>query len=353
MATFQKRSGSWRAIIRKKGHNSSQTFDTKGEAKCWAREVEADLDKKAKLSGNRNSELTLEDALHRYAEEVLPRLRGGQKDKSKVKIILGHQISNLPLTRISKRDVEEFRDFRLKVVSNATVSKEMGIISRVFNTAIQEWQMEYLNNPVKNVRKPKAPPGRARRLRLDETEWILKNTGSFFLEDVLRFAIDAGMRQSEIATLTWDRVDLKKGIVYLEKTKNGEPRSVPLSRKGLDILQNLAGPKIGRVWDITSHAISVAFRRARNRARIAYEQHCVTTGERPDPSFLTNLKFNDLRYEATSKLLEDGVDPMKVAMMTGRKEIRSLSRYGIEKVDVEKLAQRRQHREFQINNDTT
>ena len=41
MATFQKRQGAWRAIVRKKGHPSqSKTFSTKARAQKWARQVE-------------------------------------------------------------------------------------------------------------------------------------------------------------------------------------------------------------------------------------------------------------------------------------------------------------------------
>lgn len=41
MATFQKRQGAWRAIVRKKGYPSqSKTFTTKAWAQKWARQVE-------------------------------------------------------------------------------------------------------------------------------------------------------------------------------------------------------------------------------------------------------------------------------------------------------------------------
>ena len=40
MATFRKRSGSWQALVKKKGFGQiGRTFDTKTEAKTWGRSL--------------------------------------------------------------------------------------------------------------------------------------------------------------------------------------------------------------------------------------------------------------------------------------------------------------------------
>ena len=44
MACFQKRSGSWRAIVKRKGYpTQTQTFDTKAEAERWAATLESEI----------------------------------------------------------------------------------------------------------------------------------------------------------------------------------------------------------------------------------------------------------------------------------------------------------------------
>jgi hypothetical protein len=46
MASFQKRSGSWRAIVKRKGFDRiTRTFDTKASAEAWARQIEAEMDR--------------------------------------------------------------------------------------------------------------------------------------------------------------------------------------------------------------------------------------------------------------------------------------------------------------------
>lgn len=40
-----------------------------------------------------------------------------------------------------------------------------------------------------------------------------------------------------------------------------------------------------------------------------------------------NLNFHDLRYEATSRFFEKGLNVMEVAAITGHKDLRMLQRY--------------------------
>ncbi|MHB1669846.1 tyrosine-type recombinase/integrase [Thiomonas sp.] len=81
-----------------------------------------------------------------------------------------------------------------------------------------------------------------------------------------------------------------------------------------------------------------AFIRIRRRGRELYEADCTAQGVKPDPSFLTDLRFHDLRHEATSRLFEKGLGIMEVASMTGHKSLAMLKRYT--HVEAEKLAQK-------------
>jgi integrase len=66
---------------------------------------------------------------------------------------------------------------------------------------------------------------------------------------------------------------------------------------------------------------------ALSRARVAYEKECEEKKEKPDPSFLVNLHFHNLRHEATSRLFEKGFDTMEVRTITGHKTLQMLARY--------------------------
>ena len=76
-----------------------------------------------------------------------------------------------------------------------------------------------------------------------------------------------------------------------------------------------------------SDSITQAFIRAVSRARKVYAKECEVKGENPDPYYLVNLTFHDLRHEATSRLFEKGFDTMEVRTITGHKTLQMLARY--------------------------
>jgi integrase len=237
-------------------------------------------------------------------------------------------ISKRTLAQIQGKDIAAFRDERVKSgCSVNTVRLDLAVISHLFEIARKEWGMEGLTNPVKAIRIPSPPSGRDRRLRPGELEKITDASESSTLADVLRFAVETGMRRSELAGMTWDLVDLKKRTVTLPDTKNGEKRIVPLSTEACRILSDLPGRLDGKVWGMEPDSITQAFIRALSRARKAYEQECEGKGTKPDPSYLADLTFHDIRHEATSRFFEKGLNPMQVAAITGHKTLQMLKRY--------------------------
>ncbi len=128
--------------------------------------------------------------------------------------------------------------------------------------------------------------------------------------------------------MIWDLVDLKKRTVTLLDTKNGEKRTVPLSSEAVRILSGIPRRIDGKVWDLFSpQTVAVAWRRAVSRARDSYEKECEEKKAKPDPGFLVDLTFHDLRHEATSRFFEKGLNPMQVAAITGHKTLQMLKRY--------------------------
>ena len=190
-----------------------------------------------------------------------------------------------------------------------------------------------LVNPVSQIRKPKLPKGRERRLLPGELDKILDVSESDTLGEIVRFALETAMRRGELAGMTWDRVDLKKRTATLPETKNGEKRIVPLSTEAIRILERISRRLDGKLWGMEPDSITQAFLRAVSRAWKAYEKECKEKGEKPNSSFLTDLTFHDLRHEATSRLFEKGLNPMQVAAITGHKTLQMLKRYTLLKAE--------------------
>jgi len=120
---------------------------------------------------------------------------------------------------------------------------------------------------------------------------------------------EAGNQQKKSVGLQWSDVDLKKRTAHLPTTKNGEARTVPLSSRSVTVLDALPRNLDGRVFGTTYEGIHQAFVRACKRAGI------------------DDLRFHDLRHEATSRFFEKGLNPMQVSAVTGHKTLQMLKRY--------------------------
>ncbi|KGA94175.1 Shufflon-specific DNA recombinase [Leptospirillum ferriphilum] len=314
MATFRKRSGSWQALVKKKGFGQiARTFDTKGEAEAWAKVIESEMVRGVYLSQKESETTTLDEALDRYEREVSSGKKGHRREKTRITVWKNHPLAKRFLASIRGSDMASYRDERIKAgYSSNTIRLELAIISHLFEIARKEWGMEGLLNPVKSIRLPSPPSGRDRRLQPGELEKLLECL-SEEMSQVVRFALETAMRRGELAGMTWDMVDLKKRTVTLPetKTKNGQKRIVPLSSVAVTILKDrLSTRRIdGKVWDIGLDAISQDFAKACHKSDIS------------------DLHFHDLRHEATSRLFEKGFDTMEVRTITGHKTLQMLARY--------------------------
>ena len=345
MATFEQRKDkdgnviTIRVKIRRKGLPATpKNFDVRGpktsdinaalrDAEKWARMIESEMDRGVFISRAESESTTLQECLERYAREITPHKKGKVAELSKIDILKAHSIAESLMANIRGSNIAKYRDDRAKTVGPATIVRELAVLSHVFNVARREWGMENLANPVQAVRKPKLPQGRDRRLLPGEIDALMAASESAELCSILKLELETAMRRSELAALAWRDVHLKARYLQLHDTKNGESRAVPLSSTALTILSELPRRLDGRVWSMRADSITQAFERARDRARKLYEEKCKANGEKPKSTFLKGLRFHDLRHEATSRLIEKGLNPLEAAAVTGHKDLRMLKRY--------------------------
>lgn len=142
-------------------------------------------------------------------------------------------------------------------------------------------------------------------------------------------AVESAMRLREMYTLTIDQVDLERRTFFLEKTKNGDKRQVPMSKlchaevKAYMETRDAAACNFADAllpwWDGThdrralgklSDYLSKLF------AGIFKQAEC------------EDLKLHDLRHEATSRLFErTTMSETQIMKVTGHKSQRMLMRY--------------------------
>lgn len=88
------------------------------------------------------------------------------------------------------------------------------------------------------IERPEAAPDRVRWLSIEEADRLVGKAGKH-LRPLLVFLFYTGARVGEALWLDWRNVDLARAHVAFPKTKNGEPRGVPLHPRVIAALANL------------------------------------------------------------------------------------------------------------------
>jgi integrase len=326
LATFRQRdSGSWQAIIRRKGHpDESRTFRTKVGAEVWARDIESRIDKGTFVSTSEAERTTFSDLTNAFQTDFAPfhyKTREDQKEAWRFQLArLEEFFGPYSLAAIDQKLVAKFRDMRLKgsairnAVGASTARKEIFMLSKVLGFAESELGITLpRGNPVEKIRKPSEGSGRDRRLSADEwmkLETQLSRSRNRFLRPAVQLAVETAMRQGELLSLKWEYIDLTRGIAFLPETKNGEARAVPLSTRAIAVLNTLPQNSSANVLPVERLTLYHAFIAACKRAGIA------------------NFTFHDLRHEALSRLAERGdFSILELAEVSGHKTLQMLKRY--------------------------
>ncbi len=314
MATLRKRSnGHWQARVRKANHTLTKTFINKADAEKWAKQVEVELDKGSFVNLALAERTTFKEVIERYITEVLPTMRGGSADLIRLKALARRPLAKLNMVALSPQRIAQFRDERLKEIAPATVIRELAYVSSIINHARREWGIN-IPNPVLLIKKPIGPQGRSRILDDVETARLLnalKPTGrkSIWMQPLVQLALETAMRRGELLGLRWDHIDMQRRTAYLELTKNGESRIVPLSTKAIEVLQGMPRSIGGRVFPINHAAVSANFDRARKRAEIE------------------GIRFHDLRRTAITMLAHKLPNLVELSAVSGHKSLAMLKRF--------------------------
>lgn len=137
---------------------------------------------------------------------------------------------------------------------------------------------------------------RSRRLDPVEEQYILsalelcerRSDGTYadashnpWIRPIVQLAIETAMRRGEIFELRWNHVNLDRRTAHLPATRNGLPRTIPLSPSAIQLSRGLPRSLCGRVFPTTADDLKKAFMRGLERARSKYLADCVQTGGCP------------------------------------------------------------------------
>ena len=192
----------------------------------------------------------------------------------------------------------------------ATVNRYLALVRSVLRMARDEWQ--WLDS-VPKVRLLSGEVERDRWLTRAEADRLIAACAPHFAA-LVRFALATGCRAREITGLEWDRVDLARRTAWLNRTKNGTPRGVPLNSDAIAVLEaergkhpvycfTYRGEPIG--WDVTNTAWRTALRKAE----------------------ISDFRFHDLRHTWASWHRQAGTSCDELKDLGGWKTRSMVDRY--------------------------
>jgi integrase len=313
MATIRRRERSWHVQVRRQGLSAlTRTFQRRSDAELWARQREAEIDRGDLPVNTRTLRAyTLRGLLERYAETVTPQKRGADRERYKLRVVLRHPMAELSLDRLTAAEIARYRDERLMIVKGDTVRRELALVQHCLELARKEWGIALMLNPVRQIKLPAMGRSRERRTTAGELAQLLQacgNTRCYWLPAMIRLAVETGMRRGELLSIRWTDLDVVSRTVYLRRTKNGHPRTVPLSAAALDAFRQTPR-RSDSVFPVTPNAFRLAWERLRRKAGVL------------------GLRFHDLRHEAVSRFFEKGLTMPEVASISGHRDPRMLMRY--------------------------
>jgi integrase len=246
------------------------------------------------------------------------------------------EFSNMRMVDITSPVIGRYIEKRLKQnASNATINRELSALKRTFNLGAEQTPplVDKANIPkIKLLEEINAREG-----FFEHDEFLaVRDALPQHLQGLTTFAYKTGWRVSEITTLTWDRVDLGQGTVWLaaKNSKNKKAREIYLDDELKQVL--------GEQWRKNAkNELPYVFLNIHGTDRVkafykSWSNACTKAkvGKR---------YFHDFRRTAVRNMVRSGI-PESVAMKVSGHKTRSVfERYNIIDENDLKMAAQTQH----------
>ncbi len=215
------------------------------------------------------------------------------------------------LSAVTARDVEKFRDARLRIVGASTVADDLKILRTALNAARRQGLVH--TNVVEAVDFPKSESRERDAFTAEEVSALVQATDDREWKTAILFGFYAGLRLGDAVSLEWKNVDLENSILRYKATKTKKLEEIPLNRTLLRHLKGLKGPREGSICpSLRSQKIPGRSGLSRKFLDIVRAAGIDTNAQGPvdgkGRSF-TAKSFHSLRHGFVSALANAGVAP--------------------------------------------
>jgi integrase len=216
------------------------------------------------------------------------------------------------LDRITTADVLAYREARMKRLSNGTVNRDVALLKKMFNLAID---MGYIHsNPARSKSlKPLKEPEVARVISVEEEAKIVR-AAEPRIRPFIVVAVETGMRRGEILGLDWRDVDWRNHRVRVANrpdapTKSGKERWVPMTLRARETFRELGPKPAGSIFGGSRDTIWRHWKRAAKGAG------------------MEKLRLHDLRHTCCTRAVEAGVPMFVLQEWMGHSSLETTRKY--------------------------
>jgi integrase len=234
----------------------------------------------------------------------------------------------MKLAAIRRSDVIRYIHKRTGEVSDGTVIKEMNVMKRLFNVAVDLDKIPA--NPAQRAPMPQAPEGRIRWLTNDELHRVLtacylppiqnesgeQEEQDQWLQHAAGLTVALGTRRGELLNVTLPDVDLDTRVILLRRTKSGKRRPAFINDLAMQVLDSMEVRELkqkrnrGLLFPHVDKAqLTVYFIRACKKAGIE------------------DFSLHDLRHTFASHHKQNGTDLYEIQKLLGQSDPRMAARY--------------------------
>lgn len=205
-----------------------------------------------------------------------------------------------------------------KRLAPATINRYAASLAAVITWAIKKRiaPKGYVH-PCRSIERRREHNEKTRFLTDDERERLLaacKASSWPLLYVLVLMALTTGARKGELLGLRWIDVDLERGLAAVARTKNGDPRVLPLVPAVMAELRRFAGPPLALVFGSPrdprrAFTFEPRFKDAMQAAKVR------------------DFRFHDLRHSCASMLARSGATLLEIGDVLGHRQMQMTKRY--------------------------
>ncbi len=218
------------------------------------------------------------------------------------------------ISDISNSQMIKYFENRIKTGSIYQARKDLICFSSCFNYAVK--QKYILENPCKGIKRFKIPDKQPMFFSETDFEILLRVIDNRDIKDLVIFAVNTGLRQMELLTLTLNQIDFKNKFLILDNqqhiTKSKHVRSIPLNIKAMQVLteRQISRNNSELVFTFNGKALTPDYVTRRFKAYV------IKAGLNP------KLTLHSLRSTFASWLIQKGASITSVSKILGHSSVR-------------------------------